>query len=204
VAVTERTLARIVRRARGGDAGAFGRLYDDYADRVYAFVRSRTNSVQDAEDVTATVFLKAWEAIGAYDERGLPFSSWLFRIARNAIIDEHRRSLRRPLPVEDPGDGGEPASGPEETVVAAAGAERVRSAVRTLTEEHASVIALRFWWDLSIRETAEALCKNENAIKALQHRADNRAVAPERRPGRTSACVPLFDAHASSVPAITP
>ncbi|MBN1193208.1 MAG: sigma-70 family RNA polymerase sigma factor [Coriobacteriia bacterium] len=171
MAVTERALARIVSKARNGDANAFERLYDEYADRVYAFVRSRTASSHDAEDVTATVFLKAWKAIGTYDERGIPFSAWLFRIARNAIVDEHRRSEHRPLPVEDTGGEDEAVSGPEEAVLAAAGSQKVRSAIRTLTEEQASVIALRFWWDLSLKETAEAMGRNENAVKALQHRA---------------------------------
>ena len=169
--MSERTLTRDIARARTGDAGAFGRLYDEYAGRVYAFVRSRTHSSQDAEDVTATVFMKAFEALPAYDDRGLPFSAWLFRIARNAIVDEHRRSGRVPTPVEDVGEPGEPVSGPEQAAIVSADGARVRAAVRKLTEEQASVIALRFWWDMSIAETAEALGRNEGAIKALQHRA---------------------------------
>lgn len=169
--MSERARARDIRRACNGDQRAFGRVYDEYADRVYAFVRSRTASVHDAEDVTAIVFMKAWEALGSYDDRGLPFSAWLFRIARNAIIDEHRRSGRVPVPVEDVGEPGEPVSGPEEAVIAEADAEQLRAAVRSLTEEQASVIALRYWWDMSIADTALALGRNEGAIKALQHRA---------------------------------
>jgi RNA polymerase sigma-70 factor (ECF subfamily) len=169
--VSERSLARDIRRACAGDARAFGRVYDAHADRVYAFVRARVASVHDAEDVTATVFMRAWQALGTYDDRGLPFSAWLFRIARNAIVDEHRRSGRVPVPVEDAGEPGEPVSGPEQAVIAAADTDRLRAAVRSLTEEQASVIALRFWWDMSIAETAEALGRNEGAVKALQHRA---------------------------------
>jgi RNA polymerase sigma-70 factor (ECF subfamily) len=169
--VTDRRLARLVHRACDGDPRAFGRLYDEYADRVYAFVRSRTGSSHDAEDITAAVFLKAWEAIGSYDDRGLPFSAWLFRIARNAVVDEYRRGTRRPVPTEEPLEPEEADEGPDVAVIAAADAARVREAVRALTEEQALVIALRFWWDMSIRETAQALGKNENAIKALQHRA---------------------------------
>ena len=169
---TQRHLAKLVARACGGDGRAFGRLYDEYADRVYAFVRARTESVQDAEDLTATVFLKAWERIDSYDDRGLPFSAWLFRIARNALVDEYRRANRQPRPLDEPASLPETeVDGPEMQVVAAADAQRLRQAVRELTEEQASVIALRFWWDLSLKETAEALDKNENSIKALQHRA---------------------------------
>jgi RNA polymerase sigma-70 factor (ECF subfamily) len=165
-----RKTARLVQRARKGDVVAFGRLYDEYAGRVYAFVRTRTKSAHDAEDVTATVFLKAWESIRSYDDRGLPFSAWLFRIARNAAIDEHRRSARIPIPIEESA-ADRAIEAPDEAIIAKVDAEKLRQAVRELTEEQASVIALRFWWDLSLRETAEALGKNENAVKALQHRA---------------------------------
>lgn len=167
----ERSLARAVRRARAGDTAAFARLYDEYAAKIYAFVRSRTATAEDAEDVTATVFMKAWEALDSYEPRGLPFSAWLFRIARNAVVDDYRRSARAPVPVEDVGPLADAADEPEESALAAADAERVRALVRRLTDDQAAVIALRFWWDFSLAETAAALGKNENAIKALQHRA---------------------------------
>ena len=170
--MTEQHLERLVARAREGDTRAFGRLYDTYADRVYAFVRARTASSHDAEDITATVFLKAWEAIGSYDDRGVPFAAWLFRIARNAVVDEYRRGARRPT-VSDAEEFAEvPASvSVDVTVFERVDADRVRKAVGRLTEEQSAVLVLRFWWDMSLKDTADALGKNENAIKALQHRA---------------------------------
>lgn len=172
--MTERSLARTVRRARAGDAGAFAQLYDEYASRVYAFVRSRTASAEDAEDVTATVFMKAWEALGSYEARGTPFSAWLFRIAHNAIVDDYRRRVRAPVLVDDVDVPEETESGPEEQAVIAADTELLRKLVRQLTDDQVGVIALRFWWGLSVAETATALGKNENAVKALQHRAIKR------------------------------
>ncbi|NTW29173.1 MAG: sigma-70 family RNA polymerase sigma factor [Coriobacteriia bacterium] len=169
--MTEKKLTRLIARAKKGDSIAFGRLYDEYANRVYAFVRSRTSSAHDAEDVTATVFLKVWESLGSYDNNGVPFSAWLFRIARNAAVDEYRRGERRPIPTDGAPDDTVWADSAEVLAVARADAEMLRSAVRLLTEEQASVIALRYWWDLSIKETAESLGKNENAVKQLQHRA---------------------------------
>lgn len=171
--IAQSKLTRLVHRAQRGDVGAFGKLYDVYADQVYGFARSRGCSAHDAEDVTACVFLKAWESIGGYEERGLPFSAWLFRITRNAVIDAYRRNSRLPTPVEQLELDEEVLLTPEDAVVAQADAEQVREAVRELTDEQAAVIALRYWWDLSLKETAEALGKNENAIKALQHRATN-------------------------------
>ncbi|MRR13247.1 sigma-70 family RNA polymerase sigma factor, partial [bacterium] len=168
MAPTDRRLIRLVERARRGDVGAFGKLYDEYADRIFGFARARGLSVQDAEDITATVFLKTWESIGTYDDRGIPFAAWLFRIARNAIVDLHRRSSRMPVPVEDPEPTGV-VDGPETLALMHADAERLRQAIRQLTEDQASVIALRYWWDMSLKDTATTLDKNENSIKALQH-----------------------------------
>lgn len=169
--MTDKHLARLIGRARRGDVAAFGRLYDEYADRVYAFVRFRTGSAHDAEDVTATVFLKAWESIGSYDHRGVPFSAWLFRIARNAAIDEYRKADRRPVPTEELPPSEDCADGPELRAIASADADRLRRAVGALTGDQGAVIALRYWSDLSTKETAAALGKNENAVKQLQHRA---------------------------------
>lgn len=169
--VTDRRLAQLIRRARRGDTNAFGKLYDEYADRVYAFVRSRTGSVHDAEDVTATVFLNAWESMASYDDRGLPFAAWLFRIARNSTIDEYRRCATRPVPIAELPPEADAEDGPELRALATADAERIRAAVRSLTEDQGAVIALRYWSDLSLKETAAALGKNENAVKQLQYRA---------------------------------
>jgi len=170
VMLTDKRLARLAGRARHGDVAAFGRLYDEYADRVFGFARARGFSVHDAEDLTATVFLKAWESIGGYSDRGVPFSAWLFRIARNAMVDDYRRGQRAPIPVEDLEPDGV-VDGPEDAVVMHVESERLRAAIRQLTSDQASVIALRYWWDLSLKDTAAALDKNENSIKALQHRA---------------------------------
>jgi len=160
----------LIAQAQHGDAKAFGRLYDLYAGRVYAFVRSRTKSAHDAEDVTATVFLKVWESIGSYSNAGVPFTAWLFRVARNTAVDEHRRDARRPTLVEEFPDQPSPQS-TEAIVIARADADRLHDTVQLLTEEQAAVIALRYWSDLSIQETAEVLGKNANAVKQLQHRA---------------------------------
>lgn len=163
---------RLIRRAQQGDSRAFARLYDLFFDRVFGFVRARVSDVEDAKDLTATVFMRAWEALPAYDVRGVPFAAWLFRIARNAIIDEYRRASREPQRVHE--EDAEAVADPQsldETVIALSDAQRVREALRGLTEEQAAVIVLRFLWDLPIAEVADALGKTEGAVKAMQHRA---------------------------------
>lgn len=171
-AMDERDIDRLVRRAVRGDVDAFGRIYDLHVDRVYSFVRSRVRSTHDAEDITETVFLKAFEAIRGFDRRGLPFAAWLFRIARNATIDFARRSGRMPDLVDDIAEHVGPAPDDVELQVdSRLDGEQVRAAVERLTEEQAAVIACRFFWDMDIRTTARVLDRTEGAIKALQHRA---------------------------------
>ena len=168
----DRQVDRLVRRAVRGDTDAFGRIYDLYVDRIYGFVRSRVRNAHDAEDITETVFLKAFEAIRTYDRRGVPFGAWLFRIARNAVIDHVRRQGRIPDPVEDleAKVGAAPTRVDEEAIAAADGA-KVRACIAELTEDQAGVIACRFLFDMDIRTTARMLDRTEGAVKALQHRA---------------------------------
>jgi len=169
----ERHIDRLVARSVAGDARSFGKLYDEYADRVFAFVRGRVASVEDAEDLTATVFLKAWEAIGSYDDRGLPFGAWLFRIARNAVVDSYRRAGRVPdlLPEEEAPDVADDSTPVDERVLTRLRVEEVRDAMELLTEEQRSVLMLRFVWGFDLSGSAQALGKTEGAVKALQHRA---------------------------------
>ncbi|MDO8987803.1 MAG: sigma-70 family RNA polymerase sigma factor [Coriobacteriia bacterium] len=171
-AIDEKRVDKFVRRAARGDTEAFGLIYEVYADRIHSYVRARLKDEHDAQDVTGTVFVKAFEAIGAYDRRGLPFGAWLFRIARNATIDHVRRAVRVPEPCEDLEAKLPPSDVMiDEQVAARVDAEEIRACVHRLTEDQAAVITCRFFFDLDVRQTARALDKTEGAIKALQHRA---------------------------------
>src|SRR5213592_3468439 len=80
-------IERLVKQSRDGDAQAFGHLFDYYSEPVYRYIASRVHRPTDAEDLAQTVFVKALEALPRYESRGIPFGGWLFRLARNAVID---------------------------------------------------------------------------------------------------------------------
>lgn len=162
----------MIASAIGGDSSAFGLLYDYYQPMIYRFVVLKVSRREEAEDITHQVFLNAWQNVRRYEHRGHPFSSWLYRIARNQIIDHYRAqkeevSLEK-LALEDiavlPQVSAADPSAKLET-------ERVLRAVRKLKAEYQDVIILRFIEDLSIKETASALKKTEGAVKLMQHRA---------------------------------
>src|SRR5512143_3010640 len=80
---------RLVDLAKSGNGEPFGQLYEACVDRVYRFIFFRVTDEQVAEDLTAQVFLKAWENLNRYHPRG-PFLAWLYAIARNTVIDNYR------------------------------------------------------------------------------------------------------------------
>ncbi len=160
----------LIVRAVQGDANAFGDLYERYLARIYRYVFYRVNDVAEAEDLTETVFLKAWEVLADYRIRQVPFDAWLYRIAHNAIIDRYRRH-KETLPLEDRLMIYDMASGPEDRVDWRETIETLAQALSQLTPIQQQVLTLRFISGLSHAETALALDKSEEAVRVLQHRA---------------------------------
>ena len=160
----------LVRAAKSGDASAFGELYERYRDAIYRYCLSRTGTAHDAEDLTSDVFVKALHSIDRYQERGLPFVAFLYRIARNAAIDRSR-TLKQPLSVDELVI--EPASRQNVEAEATLAVDRsiLLAALTKLKTEHRDVIVMRFIEGYSALEVAAALGKTEGAIRTLQHRA---------------------------------
>jgi len=166
----EHLVPELVARAQGGDVEAVGALYDHYAERVFRFVRFRLSSPQDAEDVSQRVFLQMIRALPRYQGRGAPFGAWLFRIARNAVIDS-RRTHHAHEPLEAAADTASGERGPEQIAITTSEMDRVGAAIAQLTDEQQEVIHLRFVAELSPREIAAVLGRREGAIRGTQFRA---------------------------------
>jgi RNA polymerase sigma-70 factor (ECF subfamily) len=161
-----------VDRARTGDQAALADLYDWYMPRVYRYALARLGNVAEAEDATEEVFLKMLGAIGGFRWRDVPFSSWLFRIAHNQCATHYRRLAQRGGPhAELSPDLIDWRDGPAAEVEQMVTMEEVRRATAQLPDAQREVIVMRFAVGLSIAETAKALNKRENNIKALQHKA---------------------------------
>jgi len=170
VTLDDAAIERLVGEARAGDAWAFGELFDHFHLPVYRYVASRVRHPSDAEDLTQLVFVKALEALPRYETRGIPFGGWLFRLARNAVIDHVRTSHEHADLAQSVERAGTEA-GPDELAVNRQEIEAVRSALSALTDDQRDVIALRFFAGLSAREAADAMGKQEGTIRGLQFRA---------------------------------
>ena len=151
---------------------ALGELYDRYEAKIYSYIFRRTGNQTLAEDLTAQVFLKMLESIRDRKAWHSSFSGWLYRIAHNLVIDHYRRRDRREsVALDDAPPLAADTLDPVEAAEMTLNAERLRSAIRRLTDDQAEVVSLRFLEGYSISEVAEMTNRTEGAIKALQYRA---------------------------------
>lgn len=148
-------------------AEAFGALYERYLSRVYNYCLHRVESLQAAEDLTATVFERAFSRIDTF--RGGSFRAWLFRIAHNAVTDHYRR--RRNLVSWQPEmSGADDAPSPEEQAIATEKRAQIYELLTELTDDQRRVVELRLS-GLTGSEIAEVIDRSPDAVKMLQFRA---------------------------------
>jgi RNA polymerase sigma-70 factor (ECF subfamily) len=163
-------IERLVAEAQAGDAWAFGSLFDHYHLPVYRYIASRVHRPSDAEDLTQLVFVKALEALPRYESRGIPFGGWLFRLARNTVID-HVRTRHEHVDLDAAAGHAGQDAGPEQVTVERQDMDEVAAALASLTDDQRDAIALRFFAGLSAREAAEVMGKQEGTVRGLQFRA---------------------------------
>src|SRR4051812_31998164 len=162
--------AELAERASNHDQAAFAELYNGYVDKIYKYVYYKVGNTSDAEDLCEQVFLKAWEAVGRYKWCGHPFSSWLYKLAHNIVVDFYR-TRRDPVPLNDLLQTPEEPCDPESELHTAMEAAELVSAIRQLTSEQQQVVALKFIEGYKNAEIAQMMNKKEGAVRALQYRA---------------------------------
>ncbi len=160
----------LVLLAKGGDAEAFGHLYETYLDRIYRYIYFRVTDEQTAEDLISQVFTKAWENLDRYQPSGRPFIAWLYTIAHNTVID-HYRTRKETVAIENTISLASDAPSPHEQVELHFEADNLRAALQTLTPEQQQVVVLKFIAGMTTDEIAAQLRKSPGAIRALQMRA---------------------------------
>lgn len=158
----------LVERAANGSFGAFGELYSIFLDQIYRYVFYQVKDRMTAEDLTEEIFLKAWEAIGRCQQRGAPFSAWLYRVAHNHVID-YFRTRRQHVALEDvtPAADDNPEQEAEEKIMQ----QELAEAISYLPPQQRQVIILKFIEGLDNEEISQIMRKRLGAIRMLQMRA---------------------------------
>jgi RNA polymerase sigma-70 factor (ECF subfamily) len=162
--------AALVDQARR-DPVAYGLLYERYVDRIYAYIYHRVGNVQETEDLTARTFYRALDKLDTYEDRGLPFSAWLFRIAHNLVANWHRdRGRRRFLSLDRLWSHSREDDTPEAHVEQAETHEALWAAINRLPTERRDLLLYKFSSRLSNVEIGQLMDKSEGAIKSLYFR----------------------------------
>jgi RNA polymerase sigma-70 factor (ECF subfamily) len=164
-------VAELVLKAQQGDQMAFASLYEQYLPLVYRFLRRRLDGSDEiVEDLAEDVFVKVYEKLDRYVERGLPFTAWLYRIAHNHLVD-----YLRTLPRMSAHSLDEVAEVPERQTTAdysrVLDRQSLEPAMARLTPEQRRAVELRFMEGMSVAETAATMGRSEEAVKKLQARA---------------------------------
>lgn len=154
------------------DEEAFEELYEYFFPRVYNFIFARLKNVADADDVTSITFMKMNENLESYDPTKAAFSTWLFRIASNALIDHTRRHEKKNETEWD--DFLDPAAPereePESVMMSGETNRELLAALSKLNERERRIVELKFWGDLDTHAIAEILSMTEGNVRVTLHR----------------------------------
>lgn len=163
---------KLVAKAKDGNSEAFGLIYDDFAQRIFRYIRIKVQNRPEAEDILQEVFVKAYKGLQGLTMEDLNFSAWLYRIASNTINDHFRKKYRTPeiLGIDEHFDIASKISVQKEAELHS-DAELVKLALKELPEQYQQVLELRFIQDFNLSEIAQILKKSNLSVRLLQHRA---------------------------------
>jgi len=162
--------ALLISLAKAGDIEAFGELYTRYLDPIYRYICTRVSEDQVAEDLTEEAFLRAFKALDKYEERGLPFSAYLFRVTKNMLVDYYRQQTKETA-LEDEEQIPALVLSPDEELVKIEKHRLLHHVFAKLPMEYQEVIRLRIILGISTTEAAACMGRSEGALRVLLHRA---------------------------------
>ncbi len=163
----------LLAKARLGDKAAIRRIFNDYFDPIFQFIRMRVDDKQTAEDLASDVFVKMLKAFQSGSAPRQSLRGWLFQVARNEIADYFGKHKRLTMTVLDEWIPASDEDEPELQFARSLNIQQARQALKKLTEEQQEVLILRFGQMLNLQETADIMGKQVNAVKVLQFRAVN-------------------------------
>ena len=156
--------------ARTSNEAKLASLYNEYYDKIAHYVYVHIGNKTEAEDIAGEVFLKALKSLESYKERGIPMQAWLFRIAHNLVVDHLRKGAKRKTvsidTIEIVSDI-DPVTAVEKNMEL----ERLTKAMEQLTREQREVLRLRFFGELTSKETGSILKKSDSAVREMQRTA---------------------------------
>lgn len=160
----------LVEQARQ-DPEAFGELYRRNVDRIYTYIFYRVGNTADAEDLTARTFYQALSHLSRYQDQGIPFVAWLYRIAHNLVANHHRaRGYWKTTSLEDVELPAGAKDNPERVALANERRRALWAAISRQPEDRQRLLILKFADRLSNEEIGRLMGRTESSIKSLYFR----------------------------------
>ena len=166
---TTKQIDALVKAAQQGNKKAFAELYEHYFDQIHKYVFYKVSS-EHVDDLVSTIFVKTWTKLNKYQKQKHPFTSWLYRIAHNTVVD-HYRTNKDHYELEERIADDNDRLNPEQVLEQKLTGERVQRALRKVNDRYREILLLKFMNDMSNREIADALSINESNVRTLQFRA---------------------------------
>lgn len=161
--------SQLIKKCQNGSLESFGPLYDKYIKKIYKYLYYRVPDKDVAEDISSQSFIKALKAINTYNEDKGTFSAWLYRIAKNNLVDYYR-SNKNDLNVDELWyleDDTDIESFADKKIKL----DKVKDCLKHLKKEQREIIILRVWDELSYSEIAEIVEKSEASCKMIFSRS---------------------------------
>jgi RNA polymerase sigma-70 factor, ECF subfamily len=158
-------ISKVIQECQEGNLDNFSVLYDAYIKKIYDFIFYKILHKETAEDLTSQTFVKVFNNIGSFDASLGSFSSWLYRIAQNTLID-HVRTRKETSEIDENWDIASTTNVQKE-VEAKSHLEGVYKYLETLSTEHRELVVMRVWNEMSFREIAETTGKTEDSVKMM-------------------------------------
>jgi RNA polymerase sigma-70 factor (ECF subfamily) len=162
--------ATLISLAQAGDVEAFGTLYRRYLDPIFRYVRVRVGNEQIAEDLTETIFLRAYENLSRYKERGKPFSAFLYQVARNLLVDYYRKQDKE-VSLESAERVPKDLPTMDDQIIQDERLRDIYCALDGLPPDYQEVIRLRVMLGMPTSTVSTWMGRKEGATRVLLHRA---------------------------------
>lgn len=160
-------LANLITEAQKGGKDAYGKIYELFYRRIFRYCSINTRKVEIAQDICQETFLKAWKALPQFSQKGGSFQAYLFKIARNLIIDLSRKHKEESL---ENYQGIETNEHFEEKIEKVEDTKRVQRALSHLDDLERQIIILHYFEDMTGREVAQVVGIKEGNLRVKTHR----------------------------------
>ena len=153
------------------NAGVMEKIYLEYREKVFRYVRGKVRNLADAEDVTSEIFLRVQTSLDSYDEEKSTLSTWIYTITHNTVCNYYREQSRRALSLDENALCSDTDDGVVAEIENEILKENLAIALETLTEREQDIVVLYYYHEIPLRDIAIKMGVTYTNAKFIKHQA---------------------------------